>query len=152
MEIVYLTGLPASGKSTYRKTHFADYAVVSNDEITEELAEQSGLSYDEAWKRLSFAEVYDATLKRFNAAVARRLNIVIDNTNLTRQARALYRAEGYGLKAVVFEIPENERRQREQTRKAAGGKYIPADVIEKMKRSYVPPSFDEGFSEIIRAQ
>ncbi len=150
-EIVYLVGLPASGKTTYRKTHFPEYAVISNDEVTENFAARNGLSYAEAWQRLSSDDVRKEGQKRFEQAVKEGRNIVIDNTNLTVEARALYRAEGYVLKAVVFSPDEAERRKRAQKRIFGGGKHIPESVVCEMREKYVPPSAAEGFEKIVRA-
>lgn len=148
-EIVYLVGLPASGKTTYRKTHFPECAVISNDEVTEAFAAQNGLSYAEAWQHLSSRDVREEGLKRFDQAVRNGQNIVIDNTNLTAEARAMYRAEGYILKAVVFNLDEAERLKRAQKRKHGGGKCIPESVVREMREKYAPPSAEEGFKEIV---
>lgn len=47
-EIVYLTGLPASGKTTYRIAEYPNHAVISNDEVTEAYAARHHLNYGEA--------------------------------------------------------------------------------------------------------
>ena len=148
-EIVYLTGLPASGKTTYRIAEYPNHAVISNDEVTEAYAARHHLNYGEAWQRLSSNDVVREGKKRFEKAVKEGRNIVIDNTNLTVESRALYRAAGYVLKAVVFVISEDQRKQNARHRKASGGKFIDESTVCEMRKKFVLPIKSEGFSEII---
>lgn len=147
-EIVYLVGLPCSGKSTYINEHFKDHAIISNDIIVEEYAEKNGVDYSDAWKSLSFPSVKAECQKRFYQAVQEGRSIIIDNTNMTAYSRQLYNAPGYEKNAVVFEIDDVERKRRAEKRYKETGKLIPEDAIKRMKASYQPPTAAEGFKNI----
>ena len=148
-EIIYLIGLPCSGKSTWLKEHCPNHVIISNDLIVEEYAEIHGLCYNDAWKSVNFKYVKRQLMERFERAVSEKRNIVIDNTNMTSKARSVYNANGYMKKAVVFNISENERQRREQKRLNETGKFIPEEAIKQMKSIFKYPSFDEGFDEIV---
>lgn len=149
-EILYLVGLPCSGKSTYinKKGTYKDYAVISNDLIIEEFAAKNGMTYSQAWGKLPFQTVKKSCEKRFEIAVRKGQSILIDNTNLTVKSRALFQADGYERNAAVFEVDEQERQRREQERAERTGKFVPQDAIEKMKAFYKKPTFSEGFKNI----
>ena len=46
-EVIFLCGLPCTGKTTHRKKFYPNHAVVSGDDVTEALAEKYGLKYDD---------------------------------------------------------------------------------------------------------
>lgn len=149
MEIIYLVGLPAVGKSTFITKNFPNHYVVSNDIIVEEYAKQHNMKYNEAFGKLSSKEVKRECKKRFNEAIENNYNIVIDNTNLTVRSRQLYEHENYRKVAYVFNISEEKHKQHIEKRLKETGKYVPESVIEQMKNIFVYPSKEEGFDEII---
>lgn len=146
--IVYLIGLPASGKSTYIKNNLKDYVIISNDMLVEEYAQKHNLVYGEAWEKVSFSYIRKELKKRFETAVSQKKNICIDNTNMTVKSRRTYDAKGYIKKAIVFNISEDERRKREQKRFEETKKFIPYTAIEQMKNIFKYPTLDEGFISI----
>lgn len=148
-ELVYLVGLPASGKSTYIEKHYKNYAIVSNDAIVEEFAKEKNIDYNTAWKKLNFSYVNEECMRRFKAAVKAGKNIVIDNTNLTIKARRKYDAPDYVKIAVVFNISDSELSKRTEKRKNETGKLVPVDAIDNMKHIFVKPTKSEGFDKII---
>ena len=46
-QVVFLCGMPCSGKSTYRGKHLEGYSVISSDDLIDELAAASGKKYDD---------------------------------------------------------------------------------------------------------
>ncbi len=150
-EIVYLVGLPCSGKSTYIRGHYPDYAVISNDALVEEYASAHGVDYGTAWNTLDYKNVAAECRRRFDKAVREGRSVVIDNTNMTVPSRRLYEAADYSKKAVIFEIDEAERLRRTEKRAAETGKRVPEDAVQKMKDLYVLPSASEGFVSIVFA-
>ena len=150
-EIVYLVGLPCSGKSTYIREHYTNHAVISNDAIVEEYASARGVDYGTAWSALDYKAVAAECRRRFNKAVREGRPVVIDNTNMTVSSRRLYEAAGYDKKAVIFEIDEAERLRRTEKRAAETGKRVPEDAIRRMKSLYVAPAAAEGFVSIVSA-
>lgn len=151
-EIMYLIGLPCSGKSTYIKNCLSDYVVISNDKIIDEYASQNNITYGEAWNKISFKYVKNQCKKEFNNAILNNKNIVIDNTNMTVKSRRTYRDDKYKNKAVVFICNEKERKKRELKRLNETQKYVPQNAIDNMNKIFQYPSKDEGFYEIIEVK
>jgi predicted kinase len=148
-EIVFLVGLPGSGKSTYIRKHLRGYTVVSNDEIVEKYAKKWKVNYTEAWNKLDFSVVLREVEAIFQKAVRENKNIVVDNTNLTVKSRKKFPTPlNYRRMAIVLGTDEKTRQEYIEKRKKETGKDIPADVIKKMKEIYVKPSKSEGFVEI----
>jgi predicted kinase len=157
-ELIMMIGVPGVGKSTWIQNHMTknpskNYAVVSSDDIIEELGRPEGLSYAEAFKKFSgFAmKEMDRRAKEYFAA---KRNIIWDQTNLNPKARKgkLAQAVGYRKIAVVFSLTDAERERRYEKRKAESGKTIPAEVISNMLRSFQAPTKAEGFEQIINVR
>lgn len=149
--IVFLVGMPASGKSTYVRTMNFDAVVVSSDSIIDDYAKSLGKTYDEVFS--DYVGIADKEFKRqFDEAVANGKNIIVDRTNLSVKSRGAILSripkdarKNYSIEAMVFEIPESIRNIRMDKRKVAEGKSIPKHVLASMQASYVPPSKSEGF-------
>lgn len=148
-EIIYLIGLPASGKSFFLKKNYPHHVVISNDLIVEKYAKKWKTDYNKAWQRLDFKVVNKECRQAFEKAVHQGKNIVIDNTNMTVKSRRKYIADGYDRVAVVFNISDAELAKRTEKRKNETGKLVPPEAIENMKRIYQPPTEKENFREII---
>lgn len=149
-KIIYLIGLPASGKSTWIKENYPNSVVISNDIIVEEYAEKNNIGYNDAWKELDFSFVTSECFNRFNTAVSNKEDIIIiDNTNMTIKSRRKYIDNSYDREAVVFQIDEIEHNKRIEKRKNESGKYVPDDVIKNMKNCFIYPTKEENFKNII---
>lgn len=148
-----LIGLPASGKSTFRRK-LIDGFVLSTDDLIDSFAEADEITYDEA-----FPLFIDKCTALFNTGVDNALrrgepNIYIDRTNLTPNSRKklLNRArnKGYQLNAIVFEPPMTREEHEEWNRRLASrpGKTIPDHVLVDMFCNFTYPLPEEGFSVI----
>lgn len=133
MELVILIGLQASGKTTFRRTHFSDtHVCISKDDFPK------AKNRSRRQRRM------------LEEAFAKRFSVIVDNTNPTREARAelillgrTFQASivGYYFESVVSDCLERNR-QRE------GAARVPDvaifSTIKKMER----PSYGEGFDKL----
>ena len=146
-----LVGLPGSGKSTWCAKHAKDMIVISTDEHIERAAKAQDKTYAEVFP----SEIDNAVgrildMRRY--AISGNKSFVWDQTNLTAQKRINiieYVPSNYKKVAVVFEISPEELNDRLTARKSSG-KIIPSNILQAMIDSYVPPTKEEGFDEIIQ--
>jgi len=129
MEAVIFIGIQATGKSTFFQRRFFDTHVRINLDMLKTRNRE----------RILLAACLDA-----------RQSFVIDNTNLTRQARAGYisqaKAAGFGVSGYYFKSALQAALERNSRR---GGKsLIPEKGILSAYRKLELPSFDEGFDRL----
>lgn len=157
-EIIFLVGLPGSGKSTFvkklqNKNLNQDYVIVSFDSTMEKIGAEKGLNYNDSYEQLDFNTViFPSYLKKLEKSLKKGKNIIVDNTNIKKSDRKSILKivpNDYEKIAIVFNIPSEELKKRLNKRAEKTGKYIPDEVIEKMKKAYTPPSKSEGFDKII---
>ena len=150
MPIFYmLTGVVASGKSTWCANSDIDAEYVSSDFWIDKYAASIGQTY---------SEVFDSYIKTATQymhesvqdAVKHNRNIIWDQTNLTPKSRKSKLAmipDHYEKIAVAFPVPEMvELSRRLESRP---GKHIPVHVVESMINNYVLPTLEEGFDQVI---
>lgn len=150
MAICYqLIGVPGSGKTTWAKDQdwFAKCAYISSDKWIDIFAEQTGLTYSEAFP--AFIETANqCMLKELEIAQQGNRDIIWDQTSISNKSRKKKFSilPNYDHIAVVFLTPEyQELKKRLNSRP---GKVIPANVMEKMIADFEIPGSDEGFTEI----
>ena len=161
MEIIFLIGLPGTGKTTWRKRFTADnpgYVIISTDDLLERWATAAGITYDEAWKSL-YTKAAETTLADLKEALRNKKNIIIDRTNLVnfnqnpdpsyskqvnleRQFLLDLTPTEYTRIAIVFEQPKDILEER-RLQLNSSGKKIPAEVIDRMYSYYQPPAETE---------
>jgi predicted kinase len=133
VEAVILIGLQGSGKSTFYERRFAS----THLRISRDLA---GTAARE--RRL------------LEECVARKLDFVVDNTNLTVERRKLFidpaKAAGYRIIGYFFEtdIKECLERNAQRLRKAK----VPVPGIFRARKVLQPPMLAEGFDELYQVE
>jgi predicted kinase len=152
-KIVILSGLPASGKSTYRKREeFKDFTHVSSDDFIEFYAKSRNLKYDDVFEDvITYSKTYANML--FEDAKLKRKDIIVDMTNLTLKSRKKWLSRvgnSYTSKLVYFNVPIEEIYRRLDLREKETGKHIPKNVIEKMVSFQTEPDMSlELFDEFL---
>ncbi|NER90320.1 AAA family ATPase [Moorena sp. SIO3A2] len=142
-----LVGIPASGKSTYAKKLAEETGgvIVCPDDIRKELWGDSAVQGP--WKNIKMK-----CLTRMFFAISQNKTIIYDATNILIEHRQDVMVSIkqklpmllFDWKAIYFAAPfqwcvkRNELRERK----------VPVDVIERMRFSIVPPSVEEGFTEV----
>ena len=149
-DFIMMVGLPGSGKSTWANYNCSvtNHVYYSTDAIIEAEANRQKLTYNEIFKDyISIATMEMKSL--MNIGVQMGMNIINDQTNLTKRSRAwkidLARKHGYKTIAVIIPTPEREIWLRRLDRP---GKTIPRNILVSMARSYEPPT-DKEFDKII---
>jgi hypothetical protein len=132
-ELVILIGLPGAGKSTFFEQRFSrTHYHSSKDDLRR--------------RRLPVGR----QLALVQGPLAAQQSVVIDDTNLTREHRAAWIAEGQRLGARVvayfLDCPVGDCIARNRER--AGRARIPDPGIFASAKRLQPPSLDEGFDEI----
>ncbi len=149
--LVLLVGLPASGKSYYAKGFitrlYGNYRLHSSDAILEEIAKDSGKTYDEVFK--DSIKIADKLFwQELQKSIDLNEKIVVDRTNLTVKSRKriidMAKAKGYFISAEVFETHFHDNAKWKEFLGAREGKTIPSHVIGSMMFSYERPTYDEG--------
>lgn len=143
-----MIGLPYSGKSTWINENEPDLPIASSDEFIEAIAFYRGSTYSDVFK-----ETIDDAITYMNNRrqwyIKNRQNFIHDQTNLTRKKRKKLieelKSNGYEVVAVYFDIPTDLHQQRIASRP---DKTVPEHVMESMRKSMDPPSYDEGFDVI----
>ncbi|HSU57157.1 MAG TPA: AAA family ATPase [Candidatus Dormibacteraeota bacterium] len=128
-EAIIFTGLPGSGKTTY----FADHFVGTHEYISRDVL---GTAAREA------ALVHEC--------IRNGRSFVVDNTNVTRAARAPFiraaKAAGFQVHGYFFEIPTRTAIGRNNYRKDK--KPIPVPAILRTWKLLEAPSLEEGFDRV----
>jgi predicted kinase len=135
-------GLPGSGKSTYLARLGVN--AISSDEVRRLIADDP---HDQTMNARIFATIRYLVVQRIEAG---RPVTYVDATHLTPWERKPYFeiAQRYGciVEALFFDVPVELCIARNQTRE----RIVPEEAIRKMAQQMVPPSPDEGFTEITR--
>lgn len=150
---IFLVGLPGSGKSTAAKG-FNEIRIESSDDIIETAARVKGKTYDEVFKdEIALAD----TLFKKNVAMNAKCghDMIIDRTNLNIKSRKslidlVNQNSGdhsYIFTALTFLVTDDEEWNRRLESRI--GKTIPKNILISMKNSFVVPSLEEGFSNIL---
>lgn len=132
LKILILIGIPASGKSTWAKEHVrknANWVRVNRDDF------RSMLKDAVVCENKIEDMITSLTFNVINSALMKRLNVIVDNTNLKRKyidaiiERFKYQAD---IDYQVFDISLNKAIERDSVRPAKVGE----GVIRKMHESY----------------
>ncbi len=129
MEAVIFVGVQGSGKSTFYRERFFDTHVRINLDMLKTRHREQLL---------------------FEACLAAKQSLVVDNTNPLPADRARYvapaRAAGFRVVAYFFSIPLREALRRNNLRKLK--QKVPAVAVAGTFKKLQPPTPQEGFDEI----
>jgi predicted kinase len=158
-----MVGVSGSGKTTWVNSH-KQYTVCSTDSIIEELANNMGVSYTEAFEYIQNKKKFEYITQKFFEKIRNCIlndeDFVIDRTHLKRHIRislinelrtiAIENGRQLELSAISFEIPEKTIFERLKKREKKTQKLIPKQVIYEQINSFNVPTNDEGFNHIER--
>lgn len=143
--LVFLVGLPASGKSTFAKLkELVGYKVHSSDAIRKEL-------YGNECEQKDGDKVFQLLYKRIAQDLKNGKDCVLDSTGLTRKRRSAFLNYLHSSKidcvkkCYFFATPIEECLERNKSR----DRVVPEYVIKRMYKSIEIPQWYEGWDDII---
>ena len=141
-ELIYLVGLPVSGKSSVAEIYKEKgYNIHSSDELRKEL-------YSDENNQSNNTKLFETLNKRAKLDLENGVSIVYDATNLSYKRRKSFLETLNKVEcikhAIVLATPFNECINRDIKRERSVGMY----VIDKMYKSFSIPSKMEGFNII----
>ena len=146
-----LTGLPASGKSSFMKKYFHDgVTVISKDEVIMEMGKELGLDkYTDIYRALSreqHDEAYKEVMRRYQEALKGDKDIVVDMTNMSKKSRTKWihsAGKKFNTKAYVFIAGASMLASRNIIRSQFENKFIPQGVYLNMMKTFIVPTLYE---------
>ncbi len=149
--VILLVGPPLSGKTTWVNNNFPDTQVISRDEIVMEVF--GSRNYNDAFRNVNQKDVDKVLRQRISEAANSGKDVIIDMTNISlkrRRSTLSNFGKNYNKVAVIFPtLSDSEYLFRNNQRMINENKSISLSIIKDMISSYVPPSLEEGFNEII---
>ena len=146
-ELIILTGLPCSGKSTYKES-LEGYTLISRDNLIMQLA-TDGLDYNQAYEEVhaNGREFLDKEFDKMVNAAIKSDKVVIDMTMMSLGARRsmLNRFNKHVAYSKVFLTNLTVINERNNNR---AGKHIPDYVLHNMSTSFLIPTVEEGFEDV----
>ena len=151
-----MVGLPAMGKSTLIKDMFTpDTWIYSTDMYIEQVAEEYGITYNEAFESAMKAAA-EFNESKLDTMITFRKDIIWDQTNLgvgkRRKIINRMKQAGYQVRCNCIVPPEaghfDDLKVWKRRLENRPGKTIPQHVLSNMWESYVEPSIEEGFDAI----
>ena len=141
-----LIGVPASGKTTWRKANAGHAEIISTDDIIDHRAATLGVTYNDVFKD-TIKEATKLANKHAIEAFNADLDVVHDQTNITKKSRASKLAmvpKHYHKTAVFFATPPEEEWQRRLNSRQ--GKSIPTHILDSMVEMLEMPDASEGWN------
>lgn len=151
-----MVGLPATGKSTLIKGMYKpDTWIYSTDMYIESMAEDNGITYNEAFEsNIKAATEFNET--KLNTMMGLQKDIIWDQTNLgvKKRKKIINRMKqaGYQVRCECIMPPEpahiSDQKDWKYRLENRPGKTIPNFVLTNMIETYTLPTIDEGFDMI----
>lgn len=144
MKILFLKGLPASGKSTYAKELAKDpsWVRVNKDDIR-------AMLYDSKFSKVREKIVEDMQILMAINALESGLNVIVDNTHFSPRHEAKYRelAETYKAEFELkyFDTSVEECIKRDQARTNSVGKDVILRMFYSQNQVYTAPTSQTAF-------
>lgn len=141
-KLYVMVALPRSGKSTYVQEHFSDTVKVSADQLRL-------LIYGKRFMFKGEAEVWRTREVMLKALMEQGLEIVIDETNVSKESRRVLIDLGkeYLYQSVAIVIKTDKEICKKRAIETNQVDLVP--VIERMAKKYEEVTEKEGFQEII---
>ena len=143
-KIILLSGIPASGKSTYSKQFvkdFPNFIRINADEIRGELA--NGDESDQSNNGIIFNKIIPTRLEE---AIISNNSVIIDVTAVDIKARKRFIQLAKFLKVDIeshYIIPNLEKAKLWNSNR---DRKVPEFVLENMSSRWITPSVNEGFT------
>lgn len=153
-EFIMLVGLPGSGKSTWtgneRFRRWPNIVVISTDDYIERMAAKEGKTYTQVFDKYIKEATRQMEVDLLDA-VSKRRDIIWDQTNLTVKSRKNKLSkipDCYLKRAINFKCRKDVLGTRLEQRFQSTGKFIPAEIMESMGRSFQAATTAEGFEQV----
>jgi predicted kinase len=129
MEALVFIGIQATGKSTFYRQRLADTHIRLNLDMLKTRRRERIL---------------------LNACLEAKQPFAVDNTNATREARAVYisQAKAFGFTVIGYYFKSALQSAIERNNQRSGKALIPVRGIVATHRKLEPPSYDEGFDRL----
>lgn len=141
--VYFMVGIPASGKTTWARENLPGCAIVSTDAIREELfGTAEGGGHEEL--------VFETAHRRVIEQATSGRDVVYDATNVSpaQRGKLLQKLQESGVDfravTIVIDVTPAEALRMQELR----GRKVPAAAIYHFHRSLIPPTVEEGFSEV----
>lgn len=157
--VIMLMGLPGSGKSTGRKDAMfniefmengRDTVILSTDDYVENLAEETGRTYQEAFVE-GTKESHKVMHEKREDAIKNRKNVIWDQTNLTVKTRAKkinqFPKEYY--KVIIWYNTDITKILATNEARHATGRSLPNSVLKDMIENLEAPTKNENFDQVV---
>ena len=151
-----MVGLPGTGKSTLIKDMYnPDTWIYSTDMYIESMAEDNGITYNEAFES-NIKAATEFNEEKLTTMMSLQKDIIWDQTNLgvKKRAKIINRMKkaGYQVRCVCIMPPEpahiSDQKDWKFRLEHRPGKNIPNHVLANMIESYVVPTIEEGFDMV----
>ena len=164
--LIFLCGIPASGKSTFaaecQKNGGNSYTIISTDEIRKSEFGNAALQYDSDCEQIAKEMgvspykvandfVYAIAFDEIVQALSGNKTVLFDATNISVKNRksmlgkVVDRVPNTKAFAIVFKTPLEDCLRRNAERE----RVVPAGVIKRMYDTFEMPTKEEGFVEIV---
>ncbi|GLC46066.1 hypothetical protein PLESTM_001821600 [Pleodorina starrii] len=159
-EVVVLTGLPGSGKSTWAARHCAShparrFCVLGPQLVLEQMrliCPRTRRFHYEGKPEEVFALVSDTLGRLVERAPATPRNYILDRTHVSRGARlaAVEPFRSAGFRCVGVAVVPTEAALFAQQKEAfeREGKVVPDDVMARLRADFTLPNAEEGFDDV----
>ena len=133
MQLIIFTGIQASGKSTFYQSYFYSTHLRINLDMLKTRHRENII---------------------FEAALASKARMVIDNTNPDREARARYmqRAKQAGFEVIAYYFDTDLSNALARNRQRQGKANIPEAGVRAAYKKLQLPSLDEGFDAVFQVR
>ncbi len=145
-KLITLISCPAGGKSTWANNYIQDSLnyetiVISTDSIRGEV---TGKESDCTQEKI----VWEIAYTRLHEALSGGNDVIFDACSQTKKARSklikIARETGAKVEAIYFNTPLSVCLERNKLRE----RFVPEEIIKRMKNTTAPPELSEGIDEI----